>query len=108
VPGYEAEYLGEAPGTELITQVAELDGYRIVLTHEFQPSNRGGFYFYSVFDSNGHLRAVSNRDGVFLPMASSAAAPEPDGRATPQLAAGLLGLIVPKLKAIDARATAAA
>jgi hypothetical protein len=107
VPGFEAEYLSETPESELISHEAELDGYRIVLTQEFLPSCRGGHYFYAVFDSAGHLRAVSTRDGVFLPMASSAEAPEPDGRATPQLAAALLGIIAPKLKENDARVTAA-
>lgn len=105
--GIDAEYLGQTPGTELITQVAEEhDGYRIVLTQEFMPQRRGGYYFYTVFDAAGHVRAISTRDCIFLPTAAHKDAPEPDGRATQQLAAGLLGIIAPKLREIDGRAAA--
>lgn len=100
-------YLGQTQGTQLITHEAELDGYRIVLSQEFMPEHRGGGYFHAIFDPAGHLRHVSLRDCIFLPVASSADAPEPDGRITKALAEGILGLIVPKLREIDERADAA-
>ncbi len=100
---FEIEYIGQTKGTELVTQTADRGGYRIVLSQEFIAHLNGGAYFWSVFDANNHLRAVSRRDNIYLPIKPHQDAPEIDGRVTPELATALLNLMIPKLREIDAR-----
>jgi hypothetical protein len=100
---FQITNLGQTPGSELITQTCEQDGYRIVMSQEFLEGFNGGGYFYAIFDPSGNLRNVSPRDCLFLPMASHSGAQPPSGRISPELAQATLSMIVPKLRAIDER-----
>lgn len=96
-------YMGQTPRGELVTRTSERDGYRLVLTQEFQAGFGGGAFFYAIFDAAGNLRHISQRDGVYMPVKDEKAEPPIDGRVTQELADYILAMHIPKMREHDER-----